>query len=145
MDLQELATRIADGQIKALSIRQPWCHHILYDGKDVENRDWPTRGRGWFLIHASKSEAEDRELIRAKQMPLGGIVGVARIVDCVTAMDSRWFCGKYGFVLRDALPLPLVPCKGQLGFFVPDQETRVEVAANFQCALVPKAMEAQQL
>lgn len=24
---------------KAISIRQPWCHHILFDGKDIENRD----------------------------------------------------------------------------------------------------------
>lgn len=33
------------GAIKALSIKQPYPHHIFHDGKDVENRDWPTRGR----------------------------------------------------------------------------------------------------
>ena len=50
-----VVAKVLDGSIRALSIRQPWCHHILHDGKDVENRDWPTKGRGWFLIHAGKA------------------------------------------------------------------------------------------
>lgn len=29
----------------ALSIRQPWASLILKAGKDIENRDWPTRAR----------------------------------------------------------------------------------------------------
>lgn len=109
--------------MKALSIRQPWCHRILYDGKDVENRDWPTRFRGQVLIHASKGfDACDRDYIVSKGMPLGGICGVMEIVDCVTDMDSQWFVGKYGFVIRNARPLPFVPFKGQLSFFdIPDE------------------------
>lgn len=117
-----LLSKVRDGSIRALSIKQPYPHHIFHDGKDVENRDWPTRGRGWFLIHAGKKDDEDRELIREKGMPLGGIVGAARIVDCVTDMDSSWFFGTYGFVLADAFPLALIPCKGQLGFFALDRE-----------------------
>ena len=74
-DLRGLIERVADGRIRALSIKQPYPHHIFHDGKDVENRDWPTRGRGWFLVHAGKKDDEDRELIREKNMPLGGIVG----------------------------------------------------------------------
>lgn len=124
MSLEE---RIANGSIRALSIRQPWCHHILHDGKDVENRDWPTKCRGWFLIHASKSEAEDREFIREHKMPLGGVVGAARIVNCVTEMDSKWFCGKFGFVLADAFEIPLIECKGKLGFFALDPDTLAKV------------------
>lgn len=115
----QLADRIGAGQIKALSIKQPYPHHIFNSGKDVENRDWPTKGRGWFIIHAgvSKSECAPGE----HKLPRGGIVGMARIVDCVTEMDSRWFFGKYGFVLADAFPVPLIPCKGQLGFFTPPE------------------------
>ncbi len=45
-ELLKLAERVRAGQIKALSIKQPYPHHIFYDGKDVENRDWPTKGRG---------------------------------------------------------------------------------------------------
>lgn len=112
----------ADGpdRIKALSIKQPYPHHIFHDGKDVENRDWLTRGRGWFIIHAgvSKTEMADSQM----ELPRGGIVGMARIVDCVTQMDSPWFFGKYGFVLAEAFPVPLIPCRGQLGFFSPPDE-----------------------
>ncbi|WP_374649068.1 ASCH domain-containing protein [Rhizorhabdus sp.] len=103
--------------MKALSIRQPWCHHILHDGKDVENRSWSTRYRGDVLIHASQSLEEDRVFIRDYNLPLGGIVGVVEIVDCVQALDSRWFFGPYGFVLRNARPIELIPCPGKLGFF----------------------------
>lgn len=129
-ELNELLRRVRDGRIRALSIKQPYPHHIFHDGKDVENRDWPTKGRGWFIIHAGKKDDEDRELIREHKMPLGGIVGAARIVDCVTDMDSRWFFGPHGFVLRDAFPIPLIPCKGQLGFFPLEQSIREAIAAS---------------
>jgi hypothetical protein len=43
----------------ALSIRQPWAWLILHAGKDIENRDWPTKYRGPFLIHASKGMTRD--------------------------------------------------------------------------------------
>ncbi len=119
-ELLKLAERVRAGQIKALSIKQPYPHHIFYDGKDVENRDWPTKGRGWFIVHAgvSKSELADSQI----NLPRGGIVGMARIVDCVTEMESDWFFGKFGFVLRDAFPVELIPCRGQLGFFMPPQD-----------------------
>lgn len=105
--------------IRALSIRQPWCHRILYEGKDIENRDWPTRFRGLVLIHASLKIDCDREEVHAKDMPLGGIVGVMRITDCVSDSTSPWFFGAYGFVITEARPLRFVPCKGALGFFRP--------------------------
>lgn len=117
----------------ALSIRQPWAWHILNSGKDIENRDWPTRFRGRVLIHASKgmtrAEYEDGqdplwahagptiELPPIERLERGGIVGSVEIVDCVMASDSPWFCGRFGFVLRDPQPLPFVPWKGRLGFF----------------------------
>lgn len=127
-----LADRIEAGEIKALSILQPYPHHIFHDGKDVENRDWPTKGRGWFIIHAGKSTREiDRE--NRNDFPLGGFVGMARIVDCVTEMDSKWFFGRYGFVLRDAFPIPLIPYNGKLGFFRPDAEA---------CALIGQSVRA---
>ena len=116
----------------ALSIRQPWASLILKAGKDIENRDWPTKFRGRILIHASKGctrqEFEDaiwfaedaiNRNINAdlKTIERGGIVGSVEIVDCVTHSDSPWFVGRYGFVLRDPCVLPFIPWKGQLGFF----------------------------
>ena len=38
--------------MKALTIKQPWVHAILYEGKDIENRSWQRDFRGW-LLHAS--------------------------------------------------------------------------------------------
>lgn len=128
-DLQALADRIERGEIKALSIKQPYPHHIFHDGKDVENRDWPTRGRGWFIVHAGVSKSEiDKDDPKEAAMPRGGVVGMARIVDCVEQMDSCWFFGRYGFVLRDAFPLPLILCRGALGFFRPPPQTLKQIA-----------------
>jgi len=137
-DLEQLLDRVVKAEIKALSIKQPYPHHIFHSGKDVENRDWPTRGRGWFLIHAGVSTSEmDKGDDVEMAYPRGGIVGAARIVDCVTDMDSEWFFGDYGVVLRDAIPLPLVPCRGQLGFFAPPSETLALVSAALS-ALIAK-------
>jgi len=89
-----LADRVECGEIKALSIKQPYPHHIFHDGKDVENRDWPTKGRGWFIVHAGVSKSElDMDDPKEAAMPRGGVVGMARITDCVREMDSRWFFG----------------------------------------------------
>lgn len=118
----------------ALSIRQPWAAAIVHLGKDVENRDWPTRLRGPIAIHASKTLSQDdinafHETVRDRidlagrpslyfpEEPRGGIVGMAEIVDCVEASSSPWFFGRYGFVLRDARPVDFIPVKGALGFF----------------------------
>lgn len=116
----------------ALSIRQPWAWLILHAGKDVENRSWPTRVRGRFLIHAAKGMTKTeykacRDFIvrefphvflpPAHELPLGGIVGEADLVDCVTASKSRWFFGACGFVLRNARPLDFVSCPGELRFW----------------------------
>lgn len=133
MTLLELAERVERGEIKALSIKQPYPHHIFHDGKDVENRDWPTRGRGWFIVHAGVSKTElDMDDPDEAAMPRGGVVGMARIVDCVREMESKWFFGKFGFVLRDAFPVPLIPCKGQLGFFRLDADVNVALAASLR-------------
>lgn len=131
--IRDLIERVEAGRVKALSIKQPYPHHIFHDGKDVENRDWPTKGRGWFIVHAgvSKSECAPSQY----DLPRGGVVGIARIVDCVTEMDSQWFYGKFGFVLRDAMPLPIIPCKGALGFFSLPPEINQQIAASLRARL----------
>lgn len=116
----------------ALSIRQPWASLILKVGKDIENRNWPTKVRGRILIHAAKGCTRDEldsaiefaeEVISRpihadlKTIARGGIVGSVEIVDCVSQSTSPWFFGNYGFVLRDPQILPFTPYKGQLGFF----------------------------
>lgn len=115
--------------MKALSIMQPWAWLIVSGHKDIENRTWRTDFRGPVLIHAGKrfdscyedgQEWDWPKIERPVDFDLGGIVGRAEIVDCVTLSDSPWFCGPFGFVIRNAHPLPFQPCRGQLGFFTPD-------------------------
>ena len=132
--------------MKALSIMQPWAWLIVNGHKDIENRAWkPTnpglRFRGRVLIHAGKRMDPDlrdpddwawRDVSRPDQFDLGGIVGAATITDCVTESQSRWFHGRYGFVMRDARPIPFVPCLGALGFFAvpPDVSARLRALAE---------------
>jgi hypothetical protein len=128
-ELLELAARCERGQLKALSIKQPYPHHIFNSGKDVENRDWLTKGRGWVIVHAGKSKSEiDREF-DPPDLPVGGVVGMMKIVDCVTQMASEWFFGRYGFVIGESFPLPLIPCNGALGFFKLGDDVNAAVAA----------------
>lgn len=122
----------------ALSIRQPWAWSILRAGKDIENRDWPTRLRGPICIHAAKGMTRDEyedclatahaisrttpfptglTLPSPADLPRGGIVGTAEIVDCVSDSESPWFFGRYGFVLRQVKPVDFIPVRGALGFF----------------------------
>lgn len=116
---------------KALSIRQPWAWLIIHRFKDVENRGWKTSFRGWFLVHApQKFDAAGYEWVKSRfpsllmpqahEFERGGIVGLARLVDCVEMSSSPWFEGPYGFVLKDARPVPFFLMPGKLGFFVPD-------------------------
>lgn len=115
----------------ALSIRQPWAWLIVHGHKDVENRTWSTLYRGEFLVHAAKrmtdAEWEDAAWFaqeRGVQVPLpyelhfGGVIGQAEIYDCLLTSDSRWHePAQWGFMLRNARPLPFQPCAGRLKFF----------------------------
>lgn len=142
----------------ALSIRQPWAWLILHAGKTVENRRWATSHRGPFLIHASKgmTHAEYNEALayadrlvtdvdfpKFDDLPRGGIVGRARIVDVLVPhvpMPVRNVVGpegrfplddgrcehpwhmpsQFGFVLADVTPMPFCAMVGALGFFKVD-------------------------
>lgn len=123
-------------QMKAISIRAPWWYAILHLGKDIENRDWYTNRRGRVLIHASSWNVQ-RDILddlayieRLIQQPVtrsimqvlsdcrGHIVGSVEIVDCVQNSGSRWFQGKFGFVLKDPILFTEPwPVKGELGMF----------------------------
>lgn len=50
-----------------------------------------------------------------ERYPTGCIVGTVEIVDCVTASDSPWFMGDFGFVLRNPISFETpIPCRGAL-------------------------------
>ena len=118
--------------MKALSIKQPWVWAILNGGKDVENRTWTSKHRGWIALHASAKPmpATDDDFpgrVRCpdlKSLDYSAICGVARVVDITPKSRSKWFWRpddgtiNYGWVLADVTPLPKpIDCKGTLGLW----------------------------
>ena len=117
--------------LKAITVRQPWA--IIYAGKDIENRNWSTKFRGRVAIHASKGlskkqyEKEVDILIQRynckEEIPSyetairGAILGIVEIIDCVTSSQSKWFEGKYGFVLKNPQAIEPIYCRGSLSFW----------------------------
>jgi len=122
----------------ALSIRQPWAWALAAGFKSHENRTWtaPNHVLGQVIaLHASKT-IEHAVVDEVKRMCFdmepklhtAAVVGIARLVDCVTTSDSPWFIGPYGFVFENAVQLPVpIPCKGSLGFFRLPKTTRAEL------------------
>jgi hypothetical protein len=124
--------------MKALSFKQPWAW-LVFNGKDIDNRNWKTNYRGRICVHASKgwdtvgftwlfmnkekldwNNWWDRMMVEnaKNEMPFGALIGEVDITDCVTQSDSPWFFGKYGFVLSNPSPyIKPILYKGKLGIF----------------------------
>jgi hypothetical protein len=120
----------------AISLRPPWAWAVMFGGKDVENRSWPTKRRGRILIHASshKASRDDDEWLRSELGSLthmtrnalpaaferSAMLGSVELVDCVTNSRSRWAqSGEYHWILRDPRPLaaPVHGVNGKLQFW----------------------------
>lgn len=92
--------------MKALSIKNPWAYFIFHEGKDVENRTYPTKFRGELLIHASKKSMDignclalmpkrysylDILNLRAYSERFNGfILGSVNLIDCIQNSKSEW-------------------------------------------------------
>jgi hypothetical protein len=123
--------------LKALSVRQPWAHGIIYLGKPLENRTQASlrhmnfAGIDRIAIHAAKGMTQDeyddaagfmRQVIGVECPPAielarGGIIGTARVVGIVKESTSLWFFGPRAIVLADPQPCEFIPARGQLGLF----------------------------
>jgi hypothetical protein len=110
--------------IKILSVRQPWASLIVLGFKDVENRTWRTDYRGPLLIHASKKadSATSADIARhygvmpPSILPLGGVIGIVDVVDCLKNHTSKWYApAHYGFALANSRPLPFIQWRGAQG------------------------------
>jgi hypothetical protein len=118
-------------EMKVIVVRQPWAWLIVNGFKDIENRSWRTRYRGPLLIQASaslpsKAQLEDFRAYASKRgaklpadFETGGIIGMARLDDCVTKSKSKWFEGPVGWQLTKPRRLRLMKLKGRLGIFDP--------------------------
>jgi len=120
--------------LKCLSISQPFADLIISGKKSIELRNWNTKFRGEFLIHAPiKIRKEDYERLKIKiKLPTGMIVGKATLYDVkryhsqkeLTA-DKQFHYAfakfpdkKYGFMLKNPKSFRIpIPWKGKLGLF----------------------------
>ena len=119
--------------MKVLSLKQPWAELVVDGKKKIELRKWNTKFRGEFFIHASRipdSDAMKRFDFKENSLPLGFIIGKAKLVDVkkyenktdflndknLHLATSDW--GEYGFLLNDVERLDKpVPALGKLGFW----------------------------
>jgi activating signal cointegrator 1 len=149
--------------VRSLSLIQPWATLVAIGAKKVETRSWATAYRGAIAIHASKGfpgDAQqlcyDREQYKRTlqgagfqghyDLPCGGVLAVAELVECVSTdvwrppagSDEEAFGnyspGRFGWKLEHVRRLrwPLYT-KGSLGIWtLPRPITEgdlVEVAA----------------
>jgi len=121
--------------MRALTVRQPWAWAIVSAGKDIENRSWPTKYRGWLAIHAAAGPVGDLDDLprRVKRPPSsalvrGAIVGLAYVDGMVDKSRSKWFQGEWGWVLKNVRRLKEpVPCKGALSLWTVPAPVRRKV------------------
>jgi len=131
--------------MKCLSVRQPWAW-LLFHGKDIENRSWPSSHRGPLAIQAAAGmtidEYEDaRDFVRQFDRELacripdreslvrGAVIGTVDQIGCTAASWSPWFMGPYGHQYANATELVVpVPAKGRLGFWEWDERLAVRNA-----------------
>ena len=110
--------------IRGLSIKQPWAYAIIHLGKDIENRTWRMNYRGWLAIHASKTVddclgtlPDGSKVSLDMTNTRGAIIGIVRVIDCVTEHSSVWFEGPFGLVLEYPTPIKPIEYRGSLGFW----------------------------
>lgn len=138
--------------MRALTVKQPWAHHIARGDKRIENRSWdpPEFLYGErFAIHAGK--AWDKNCLHPgpskASVSFGAIVAVVRVVCLVRSREDavrldadqgKWFIGPVGWVLEGVRPVAPIPCPGRqkLWNLSPEQEALVlsnlASAAQFQ-------------
>lgn len=98
--------------IRTISLHQPWASAMAFELKRNETRGWQTDYRGPLAIHAAKitnylryylhtrwqsggigativDALKSKGQERIEQFPLGAIVGVTNVIDCVRVEKVR--------------------------------------------------------
>ena len=105
------------GQIKALSVQQPWASLIASGEETIEVRQKRTNYKGPLLVCATK---------RPPVPPFGRMVALVDVVNCwpLKQADERAAQVKrkrgdkrFAWVLENARRVPNHPVTGNLGFF----------------------------
>lgn len=138
------------GDVRAITVKQPWAWAIAAGHKLVENRSRGTSYRGTLLIHAGKGWSDrggqDSRVVYASGFSAGlwrtrgAVVAVAQLVDShpdadcchpwgessYTEGDGRLRTNVHHLVLEDvrALPVPTY-ARGALGLWKPSLDLAV--------------------
>jgi ASC-1-like (ASCH) protein len=70
--------------MKALSLRQPYAELIVSGEKTIELRNWNTKFRGEFLVHAAKKIFNDdckKFDLNPSKITTGKILGKVNLID----------------------------------------------------------------
>lgn len=154
---------VAAPDVRCLSLLQPWASLMALLAKRIETRSWSTRYRGlvaiassarWNAAHVEWATTDpdcvavwrQHGIESVSDLPLGMIVCVGRLVDCIRseAFDtSSDFCGeseavfgnyasgRFAWVFDDlrCLERP-IPVKGRLGLYTVSPALRAAIAAE---------------
>lgn len=101
--------------IRGLTLYQPWAWAVAAGKKTIENRTWKPWAwlmeetvETWIAIHAGSTyEKKGLQFLTEKGVALspdgsrtkGAILGIGRLVGCVTQSTDPMFFGPYGWVL----------------------------------------------
>ena len=126
--------------MKALSLLQPWASAIMVGLKTYETRSWYTLYQGRIAIHASKGFPMENRLFAAElstqgyrlpdALPLGAVLGTARLVNVQRVEDVEPFIGRverlfgdysggrFAWLLEDIeIFEEPIPARGRLGLW----------------------------
>jgi hypothetical protein len=132
----------------ALSLKQPWAALLVHGRKSIEVRNWPTPRRGRFFIHAARIPDMRDEAwqhvtpeVRVTVEYVGGIIGIATLIDCKTyesldqfaadrtrhLNESAWFQPPkmFGFVFANMEVRPYRRLPGWMRFFPVGQSSKL--------------------
>ena len=116
--------------MKTLSLKQPFAELVVSGKKIIELRNWNTKFRGKFLIHASKiPDSKAMKKFGFDKLPVGMIIGEAELINVKKyeneiehkkdrdkhLADTSW--GKYSFLLQNAKRIQPIKANGKLGFW----------------------------
>ena len=145
--------------MKFISLWQPWASFVARGYKRWETRSWQTEYRGPLAIHAARTTTDiwsyrfkllDAGVIAShdepddfpkedKDWPLGCIVAVCRLADCIptdkvtpTRMERAlgdYSPKRYAWILEDIKAVRPLPCTGRQGIrdLPPEIETKIEI------------------
>lgn len=155
MQTEQLFKEAKSGEIKALSVKQPYAW-LITEGK-YETRNWETNYRGWILICSTKKDytldqieaiSGHDELVRildrvskltkeraARAIANGKAIALARLADCrkmkkedeAKAMVT-YYPELFVWIFDQVIEIKTFDWKGQLGLksLTPDQRQKIE-------------------